>query len=203
MSSTWLGKIKNLLHQPPFLILKDVLDKIPGCPVRVSWFMVLELPGSDVKTLRECGTVRAGTVADVPGMCLLENKHELFLNRFAEGESCVVAVRDDAVVGYLWFSGKAFHREQRYNYRLEIPQDSIYSYDCFIHRDFRLRGIWVLFQKYMLEQATRLGRKNIIAMIDYGNDASVKTHLRFGYLIKRNIFWVRCFCTDYFLSRDK
>lgn len=202
MASTWTKKLRNLFNQPPFLVVKDVLNKIPGHPVEVASFFVLDLFDTPAKALPDCGTVRAGTVADVPGMCRLENKKEIFLKRLAEGESCAVAIRDAAVVGYIWFSDKLHHTEQRYNYRLEIPEDSIYSYDCYIQREYRLRGIWVLFQRYMLDEAGRLGRKKIITMVDYGNNASLKAHLRYGYVIKNKVFWVRCFSAGCFMSRS-
>ncbi|WP_224981929.1 GNAT family N-acetyltransferase [Geomonas agri] len=200
MISAWLQKLRNLFKQPPLLILKDVLDKVPGQPLRISSFLVLDLSENPSKPLREYGTVRAGTPADVPGMCLLENKQELFLDRFDKGESCLIALNDREVVGYIWFSDKHSHMEQRYNYRLDIPEDSIYSYDCFIHQAYRLRGIWVLFQKRLFERAKMLGRKRIITMVDYANTASLKTHLRYGYAIRRNVLWIRCFTSDHFLA---
>lgn len=190
-SSSWGKRIKNLVKQPPFLIVKDLLNRIPGRPFRIARFFLLSLSAPATIAVRGFGVVREGTHADVAGMCLLEDKRELFNNRFNEGESCVVAVHAGLIVGYEWFSDKAFHLEERFKYRLEIPKDSIYAYDAFIKREYRLRGIWVLFQKYILDQLRILGRKRIITMVDYGNDASLKAHLRFGYVKTRAVQYVR------------
>lgn len=200
-SSSWIKRIKNLVNQPPFLIVQDLLNRIPGHPFQVTRFFLLSLSDPAENAMRGFGSVREGTPADVAGMRLLEDKEALFCRRFEEGEFCVVAVHDGRIVGYVWFSDKAFHLEERFKYRLEIPEDSIYAYDGFIKREYRLRGIWVLFQKYMLDQLRILGRKRIIAMVDYGNDASLKTHLRFGYVKTRDVHHVRFLDKNFFSEK--
>ena len=66
----------------------------------------------------------------------------------------------------------------------------LYAYDGLIEREYRLRGIWVLFQKYLLDQLTARHRRRIITMVDYGNDNSLRTHLRFGYVRARDVHFV-------------
>lgn len=190
-SSSWSERIRNLVKQPPFFIVQKLLNRIPGRPLSVSRFFLLSLSDPATTAVRGFGTVREGTPDDVAGMCQLENKREIFTTRFKAGEYCVVAVHDTRIIGYEWFSDKAFHLEDRFRYRLEIPQDALYAYDGFIKREYRLRGIWVLFQKYMLEQLRIRGRNRIITMVDYGNDNSLKTHLRFGYVKTRDIRHLR------------
>lgn len=147
--SSWVGKFKNLVNQPPFLIVLDLLNKIPGRSLRLALFFLLDLAKPLARNARGFAKVREGTLADVGGMHLLENKEELFFQRLKEGEFCVVAVHDSRIVGYMWFSDKAFHVEDRFKYRLTILEDPIYAYDGFIKREYRLRGIWVLFQEYV------------------------------------------------------
>jgi len=190
-SSSWVERIRNLVKQPPFLIVQDLLNRIPGRPLGVARFFLLSLSGPPENTVRGFGAVREGTPDDVAGMCQLENKREIFTTRFKEGEYCVVAVHDTRIIGYEWFSDKAIHMEDRFRYRLEIPEDTLYAYDGFVKREYRLRGIWVLFQKYMLEQLRTLGRQKILTMVDFDNDNSLRTHLRFGYVKTRDVHHVR------------
>lgn len=197
----WVGRIRNVVKQPPFLIVQGLLNRVPGRPFRVARFFLLSLSEPATSIARGFGSVREGTVADVAGMCLLEDKEKVFCTRFEDGELCVVAVHDGRIIGYEWFSDKAFHLEGRYKYRIEIPEDSIYAYDGFIQREYRLRGIWVLFQKYLLDQLQLLRRKRIIAMVDHGNDASLKAHLRFGYVVLKEVFYCRVFSRDSFTEK--
>jgi len=200
--SIWIRKFRNLINQHPFLIVQDLLNKIPGRPFQVSRFFLLSLSETSVQAMRGYGAVRPGTLADVPGMCMLENKKELFTRRFMEGESCVVAVYDGTILGYIWFSDKPWHREERFDYFIEIPEDSLYSFDCFIKYEYRLRGIWVLFQKHLLEQVRKVARKKVITLVDFGNDPSLKAHLRFGYVLTRRVSWAKLFFRNYFRERD-
>jgi GNAT superfamily N-acetyltransferase len=192
-ASNLISRIGILFRQPPLLILQNMLSIIPSQPLQVARFFLLSLSETPGNYMRGFGEVREGTTADVEAMRLLEDKKNLFIRRFEEGEFCVVAVHEGQLVGYEWFSDKEFHYEDRFKYRLEIPADTLYAYDGFIKREYRLRGIWVLFQSYILERLKLVGRKKIITMVDYGNDASLKAHLRFGFIINKDVCFVRLF----------
>ena len=202
MFSSWAKKLKNFINQPSFFTVQILLTKIPGRPLQIARFFVLEFPGTTAKTMRSSVNVRKGELTDIEGMCLLENKEDLFRKRFAQGELSVVAVHDGEVVGYEWFSTKPMHVEERFNYQLEIPEDTIFAFDALIKREYRLRGIWLLFQKFKLETGNALGRQKIMTMVDYGNNPSLKAHLRFGYRVIRNVLRVRVFSKNYFLEKQ-
>ena len=201
-SSSLIRKFRNLINQPPFLIFMDLLSIIPGRPFQLSKFFVLELSEPSVTTINGIGAVRKGTMNDVSEMCTLENKRDVFINRFHAGEFCAVAVYDNEIIGYEWFSDKAMHLEDRLKYRLQIPEDSIYAYDAFIRPKNRRGGTWSLITEYMRDQARGLGRRNIISMVDYGNDRSLKAHLHFGYVIIREVLCVRLFSKVYFRENN-
>jgi GNAT superfamily N-acetyltransferase len=188
-----LRKLKSLSKLPPFSIAKVLIDKIPGRPVQLERFYILVLSCPKPLKLKYFGTIREGSPGDIPGMCLLENKNpELFSKRFDKLEFCVVAENNvNEIIGYGWFSDKAEHVEESLEYRLAIPHDTFYAYDFFIKREYRIKGIWVVFQKYILDIASRLGRENIIATINFGNDLSLKTHVRFGYVVTSDVICVR------------
>ena len=202
-SSRLIKKLQNHIKQPPYFIIQALLNRIPYRPLQVAKFFVLDLEKLNLKTIRGLGVVREGSPADVPGMCILENKDEsVFLKRFNEGEFCSVAILDGVVIGYVWFSDKPFHLEERFRYRLFVPDDAVYAYDGFISRENRLAGTWPLLMKHLLDRAQMLGRRKLVAMIDYGNDPSLKAHLRFGFNVYRQVLWIRVLKQDYFCEKN-
>lgn len=183
---------------------KSLLEKITGRHLLVGQIFILLLSKPPTITRRGSRVVRMGALTDVEKMSLLENKkEEVFVKRFEGGNHCVVAEGENGeIVGYLWYSDDCFHLEERFNYRINIPADSIYSYDCFIKREYRLRGIWPLLQEYMIDQGRKLGRGNIITFVDLGNDPSLRAHLRFGYVLMRKILCVKFFTKNISMELD-
>ena len=194
-------KLNRLSKRPPFLILQTILDRIPGCPFHIGKFYTLELAAERAKRMRGFGSVREGGPQDVAGMCLLENKEALFRQRFTAGERCVVAVDKDEIVGYEWFCLKPLYIEECSSYRLNIPQDTIYAYDALVKPAYRLRGIWQLFKKHLLDQGRRIGRDNILTLIDHDNTPSLKAHLRFGFVIVKQIKMLRFLNKSFFFEK--
>jgi GNAT superfamily N-acetyltransferase len=200
--SIWGNKINKFIYKPPLLIAQALIDRIPGHPFQIAKLFILELPEAPAKNMRGFGGVREAEPKDIPGMCLLENnKEKLFRKRFAAGDRCVVAVDGEQIVGYQWFSAAPLHVEERFNYKFEIPNDTIYSFDALIKPEYRLRGIWMLLQKFILKAGLCMGRKKIRVFVDYGNNSSLNTHLRFGYTIVSQVLVVRGFRK--ILSREK
>jgi GNAT superfamily N-acetyltransferase len=185
---------KKSKYKSPLLIAQALIDRIPGHPFQMAKLFILELPEAPATNMRGFGGVRGAEPKDIPGMCLLEhNKEELFRKRFATGDRCVVAVDGEQIVGYQWFSAEPFQVEERFNYKFEIPNDTIYSFDALIKPEYRLRGIWMLLQKFILEAGLCMGRQKIRVFVDYGNNPSLKAHLRFGYVIVSQILVLRWF----------
>lgn len=193
-------KIKNEAKQSPVLILKDILNKIPGRPIQTSKFLLLELFEPIPKIIRGIGVVREGVRADIAAMCMLQSKEAVFSRRFSEGEFCTVAVYEDQIIGYVWYSDKELHLEDRFKYRLNIPDDAIYGYDGFIKREYRLGGTWPVLMGFILDKTRSLGRKKVIVMIDYGNDQSLNAHLRFGFKVYMDVIWIKFFARNFYLE---
>lgn len=189
-------------YESPLLIAQALIDRIPGRPFQIAKLFILELPEAPAKNMRGFGGVRGAEPKDIPGMCLLENKEELFRKRFAAGDRCVVAVDGEQIVGYQWFSAEPFQVEERFNYKFEIPNDTIFSFDALIKPEYRLRGIWMLLQKFILETGLCMGRQKIRVFVDYGNNPSLKAHLRLGYVIVRQILVLRWFRKIFFQEKE-
>ncbi len=202
MGNEFINKIRRLSQDPPFIILQTILNKIPFHPFQVGHFFLLSYSGipSDI-TIRGRGEFKRGTLEDLYNMAKLEDKQELFLNRFNRGYYCCVAEVDGKIVGYEWFSDKSFHLEERYFYRITIPSDSIYAYDAYILPEYRISGLWLKFKRYLASLMKELDKNRIITMIDYGNDLSMNTHLRFGFKIFKSVFVINLFGKSFFIEK--
>ena len=202
--SSLFQKIKKLLKERPFFVLQRVLNIIPFTPFQVACFFQLKLEKFPSKRLRGFGSIREGTLGDVDAMSSLENKEkQIFIDRINNGEYCVVAIYNNEIVGYEWFSDKTNHLESRFQYDLIIPSDSIYAYDAFILPKYRLRGIWLLFKKFIFEKMKQIDRETVITMVDYGNDSSLKTHVRFGFAVYKKVFFLKIFKKSFFKEQSK
>ena len=182
----------RVLQRSPFSILQRGFNKIPFKPFQVACFYKLKLENFPSNRLRGFGNIREGTMGDVDAMSSLEPKDkQIFIDRFKTGEYCVVSVYENKIIGYAWFSDKPNHLESRFKYDFIIPTDSIYAYDAFILPEYRIRGIWLFFQKFIFEKTKEISRKKVITMIDYDNANSLKTHIRFGYVIYKKVFFIK------------
>jgi len=113
------------------------------------------------------------------------------MKRFISGDYCLVAIANGRIVGYEWFSSRNQHIEDRYHYKLVIPPYAVCAYDAYILEEYRLTGIWVKFKVCLAELMNELGKRLVITMIDYGNEASIRAHLRYGFRRVKSVFFLR------------
>lgn len=194
-------RLEKIKQYPSPLLFQILVDRITFHTVQFRRFLLLEYAGfPDIGNIRGPGLVRKGETADINEMAMLENseKRETFRERFSIGDHCAVAVHNNKIIGYEWYSCHPSHREQRYLYPISIPADAVYAYDAFIQPEYRISGIWVKLKKHLGEQMRCLGRRRIITMIDTDNKLSLNTHLRFGFTIFKSVVLLnlagkRCF----------
>lgn len=197
------SRFKRFRSLPLLTKIQRVLRRIPFRPVEVSRFLVLSLDAFPERfASRRTVLLRLATKEDIPKLCLLENKPELFARWLDRGEHCVVALAGDEIVGFAWFSSAEFHIEDRSRFRLPIPADAIYGFNGFIKEDYRLRGIWVEFQMFFKQWMDTAGKTRIMTMVDFGNDLSIKTHVRFGYKITQDTLGLAVLGRRWFWKRS-
>jgi L-amino acid N-acyltransferase YncA len=131
-----------------------------------------------------------------------ENKHEIFLKRFAAKEHSVVAIVDGKIVAYEWFSDKPFHIEERHLYKITIPLNAFYAYDAYILPEYRMSGIWLKLKLYSFDLMEKLGRDTVLSFINQENRLSMNTHLRFGFVPFRKVYGARFFRKAIFREID-
>jgi GNAT superfamily N-acetyltransferase len=178
---------------------RRILHRIPHTPLDLNCLYFLEYRGippdeSATHGERSGPEVRGAIREDFENLDEEDENRHPFLTRIDSSERCVLALRQGRIVGYQWFCDHAVHMEERYSIRIDIPADSIYTYDAFISPEFRLTGIWVKFQSlYLRGLMQKLGKSRIITMVDRGNLLSLATHLRFGYRPFRRVLVAKVF----------
>lgn len=100
-----------------------------------------------------------------------ENRRVWIEKQIAQGFPILIAVEDEAVLGYATFG--LFRPHDGYRYTVE---NSIY-----VRSDQRRRGIAATLMASLITAANRFGAHTIIAGIDAQNMASIRLHEHFGF----------------------
>lgn len=195
-------KFRSFKSLPVFFKFQILLKIVSYSLIQFSRFFVValdEFPKTGKK--RWSATLRLATKKDIPALCHLEDKEEIYKTWLNEGHDCVIALDGSTLIGFIWISRKD-HIEKDFTYKLSVPKDSVYLFDAYIDEQYRLRGIWVQFLEYVKDLVAAENRSRYIGIIDYGNDASLKAHVRFGFSIVKDIFVIRLFKKSFFFQRN-
>ena len=203
--SRFLMRVRQVRRRPLFVNLRSLLERIPFKPLDINCLYFLEyssVPPHHANFLRGRVEVRGASIEDLDGLTACKPIPRVFLQRFKANDICAVAVLDGRIIGYQWICTKPVYVEERYAYRIEVPPDTIYTYDIYIVPEHRLAGIWFKFHSlYLREMMQRLHRQKIIGMVDYGNRLAMNTHLRFGFKLFRRVFIIKVLRKSLFITR--
>lgn len=176
----------------PFGVFRAAVEHLSLRRVRVGRLCLLRLEGIPVvprAMLRGPGNVRQGLVGDLDRLALLgEGSREDFARRLAGGDRFAVAVLEDRIIGYEWFSTKACQMAEPFHYQIEIPPDSIYAFNAFIHPQYRLGGVWLKLKAYLAGLMQEVKRNRVLTYVEAGNRLSLNSHLRFGFKAYKKVF---------------
>jgi hypothetical protein len=203
--SRFIMRARQVCRRPLFVNLRSLLERIPFKPLELNCLYFLEynsVPLQHANFLRGRVEIRSATLDDLDGLTAIKPIRRVFLQRFKANDTCAVAVLDGRIIGYQWICTKPVYVEERYAYRIEVPPDTIYTYDIFIVPEHRLSGIWFKFHcLHLREMMQRLHRQKIIGMVDYGNRLAMNTHVRFGFQLFRSVFIIKVFRKSLFITR--
>ncbi|HXN07236.1 MAG TPA: hypothetical protein VN944_09265, partial [Nitrospiria bacterium] len=145
--------------------------------------------------------IRKGTPEDIEGLVRCQDKRSVYLNRFIAGDTCLVATINGEIAGHEWFCSGDAYIEERFLYKIKLNSDEIYSYDGFILEEHRIQGIWMKFKVDLSTLMASLGKRKVMTLIDYGNELSMKTHLRFGFYPIKSVIYMNIFGWSFFKER--
>ncbi len=136
-------------------------------------------------------TIRLMEADDLPRFAALKNKtpaellwYRMLLER---GRSCVIALCDDQLVAYGWFTTQVEPAVER-TYVPLSPGD-LFIFDLFTRPAFRRRGIQRALLGWILEFGREDGRTRALSLIRTDNLPSLNLHTRLG-------FQILCRCTQ-------
>jgi GNAT superfamily N-acetyltransferase len=180
----WRRAAASLRRTPRLLLLQKVLRQLPFTPLDIGKLCFLRLdriPEVPAGMLRGAAIVRAATPDDLPALARLQDKAQTFRERFRRGDQCVVAMVGALVIGYEWFAVGDAHLESTWGFLIAIPRDFVYAYDAYIDPAHRNTGVWLRFKAHLSQLMKASGKRGVLTFVDYGNWASLRTHIRFGF----------------------
>jgi hypothetical protein len=179
-----LPRLSRLGKQKPFYVLRTALERLPLRPAEVNRLHLLQfdgIPDVPAGSLRGPARIRSGCPEDLEDLLRVQDQRGVFLDRFASGDHCALAVVSGEVAGYEWFTTRPRHPLPPFNYAIDVPRGSIYAYDAYILPRYRLCGIWLGFKNHLAGLMRELSLNRVVTYVEYGNDLSLRTHLRFGF----------------------
>lgn len=102
----------------------------------------------------------------------LEMRLEWFESRREQGFPIFVAEENDVILGFSSFG--SFRPWPAYKYTVE---NSVY-----VATEYRGKGISKLLMPPLIDTAKQMNMHTMIAVIDAGNDVSIKLHKQFGFM---------------------
>ncbi len=130
------------------------------------------------------GSFHEASPGDLPRLVQCNPKRHRFEERFRNQDRCFIAeTPSGSIVGYEWLSTPPFHYEQKYHYRITIPEGSFYLYDAFILPEYRISGVWLGLKAAIGEAMQKEGKHTLITYVSHNNHLSFRTHFRFGFRI--------------------
>ena len=176
-----LGRINSRLIQlkPLLRSLKYIL------PIKYDVHIFLRYEGiPQPSRIPFPGTFHEATPDDLPRLVECNPKPHRFAERFQHRDRCFVAEsKTGQIVGYEWLSEPPYHFEQKYHYRIPIPDNTFYLYDAYILPEYRISGIWLGLKAKIGEVMQSEGKQALITYISHDNHLSFRTHFRFGFQI--------------------
>jgi GNAT superfamily N-acetyltransferase len=194
---TWTGlkaAVASLGRTPRLLIAQKLVRRLPFRPMDIGKLCFLRLervPDVPAAMLRGSAGVRLATPEDLDGLVQLQDKKAAFVERFANGDWCVVADVDGEIVGYEWFCENPVHHESAWGYPIDIPGGFVYAYDAYIDPAYRNTGVWLRFKAFLGEWMTAHGKRGVLTFVEYGNWPSLRTHMRFGFEPSESVLTLR------------
>jgi hypothetical protein len=93
---------------------------------------------------------------------------------------CFASMNRSNLVCSVWFAQRHVGLEDTMNIPLSLAADTCYLFNAFTAPAFRGQGIYMLTAKRALVEMYQLGKSRAVALIEYGNIASICSHQRVG-----------------------
>jgi len=110
--------------------------------------------------------------------------------RLARGDIGFVAEAGGAAVSTTWMSlGK--YRLAEVDYLFDPGDHGVFLYDAYTVPEWRLKGIHTNLMEFICDHLGKQTIADIYCAVEHGNDLSLRTHMRFGFMAHQTITYVR------------
>lgn len=168
-----------------------VLSGASGGRVRLVRYHIVAQPlgGDAAPALRPDPKTRVEPVGpDSPLVGRFPRPPEVIAGRFRSGAVCLAATIDGGFAGYLWWShGRYLEDEVRCEYRLTMPERSVWDFDVYVEPRYRLGRTLARLWAAAGEHLTQSGVGWTFSRISAFNPASLAAHARLGAVRCRSL----------------
>jgi hypothetical protein len=105
---------------------------------------------------------------------------EVALQLADDGHQCFGALDGPNLVCYVWCAQRNISPEHTMGIPFSLPADACYLFKAFTVPAYRGRRLYNLTARRTMVELCRLGKTRGIALIEYGNRASMRSHDRIG-----------------------
>lgn len=185
-----VNKIIAKYRENGFLgLLIALMARMPGvralCVYYVYRLPFSKLPQEDsaLEKLRICVLENDAAINDI---VRIQDKPDIFRERFILNHFCLLAYVGDEPVAYLWGQQGPMHLEQCYGFEVPIADNQVYYYDSHTRQEWRQKGLLrCLIQNIAQYGAGMLQKNELIAIIEINNKVSQKSHEKIGFVKDR------------------
>lgn len=115
-------------------------------------------------------------------LLMIQDKRDLFVERFARGDYCMICYVDGVPAGYVWCQSGTTHVEERLGFLVEVGPDEMYCYDIYVLREFRRENVAREMTYGLIHYCGNvLGKKMITAIIEVHNQRSIRANEKIGW----------------------
>jgi GNAT superfamily N-acetyltransferase len=123
-----------------------------------------------------------------------DTRHELdtsFVPRLESGRDfCFAAFHGTRLANYSWYAIETIEPEHSFGAGLKLPRDTVYLYKAFTVPDYRGKQIHGAALARAAEHFRRRGATQMIAIVDFANRASMRSHMKLGFRPAGRLFWL-------------
>ena len=99
--------------------------------------------------------------------------------RLKKGDSCVLALNNSRIIGYVWIIYDNLEISKM-NF-ISLSKNRASTYNSFVLKEFRGKKVRNLMDNYIYEMLRKAGKRYLVCVIEKDNIASQKTRERAGY----------------------
>lgn len=164
-------------------VLRYIRKNICGITKAIIFELDLEHPVPKIATKLEL-SFRMATKKDIDSMDderygYDQSAKQYSRDRLAKGDSCVLALFNGKIIGYVWIM-KDHIDISKFNY-ISLSKKRVSTYNAFVLKEFRGKRVRNAMNVYLIDIIRKSGKRFVVCVVDKDNKASIKCVERAGF----------------------